>query len=680
MNDYLGKVSKVESGDNARAKSKTSSATGLYQTTKGTFAEMQKRYPWLAQATWEQHQSDPKLQQRVAKALTEFNEGEIKKHGHQVDDLTRYMYHFAGPTGANKLLTADPTAKVGDILGQRAAKANKELANLSVADLQNKFATKLGVSPPPTKEPSYLQGASAMMPWMMYRKGFAEGGGVKPWEQYKSEGASGAETAPKPEKKGFWNQVLSGTAKALNTRPEQVSGSLLDKGGLKIREKTPEEEKKGPTMAAKRAAHTLGTVQGGVADPIMAGMQMLPDKFGGDLANKQLKGYEDFRKELGGSGFDGSRLIGNVLSPIGLKGAQAVDKGFKAWGKSPSLVRQGATHGALAGALQPVINDSSLEGISVDEDEDQPGFWGEKAKQVGVGAGFGGVANKLLGPSASKFSNPKNLPATPQQLANQSKVPTDQVSQYRQMFPDADLTWGQSMGPRANQWEQRLSSTPFIGDVIRGAREKALRSQNVSMMNKALEPAGVKLNKGTQAGREMFDDAYTQLTSKYDDILDDVALHNPTQLRDKVYGTMKDGNYTPGVISDDYAKLSEAGKKQFDNLVEQGLFQKFGKDPQGNHSVRMTGRQFKNHEEGLKNTIDDYRQGIGEDRTIGRMLKNVLDETYQSLEGTTPQVTKQLKNLNKSYAQYKTLENASTASAQSGGVFNPLQTIKAATK
>jgi len=184
-----------------------------------------------------------------------------------------------------------------------------------------------------------------------------------------------------------------------------------------------------------------------------------------------------------------------------------------------------------------------------------------------------------------------------------------------------------------------------------------------------LEPAGIKLEKGTQAGREMFDDAYTKLGKQYDEVLDKSSLSDPVALRQKIQGTGKmdaDGNVDTGVIGDRYHSLSDEAQRRFDKIMENQFFKKFGKDPSGNHSVRMDGRQFKNHEEKLKDTIDSLKNGTGEERTMGKMLDDVLGTAYQSLQGETPEVANQLKKINKSYANFKTLETASTASAGLG--------------
>lgn len=945
--DFYERLAKIESGGDAKAKSKTSSATGLFQMTRGTFADLQKKYPFLAKYSWEEHANDPNIQKRFAQTLLKENEQALKGKGHEVNDLSRYLAHFAGASGADKLLRAPNQASLAQILGDKVAKANPTLAKMSIGQMKDFFANKLGIPssyentqkggmplesildysklsastspslkkpvadsksliptalaiansqpntwiakkggkapkkrkqkdeeestllpslltgssqsattplptpspvppmgmppampPPPQPQPqppappqqlSPLQQQQAlsqiqqqkMMPQAgrppappmggmpppppmggqppmpppagqppmggmptpqpmggqppmggqaptipqvpatpqvpqgmgrfrdttpalskiqgslertstrrenekaqqedtSERVGFKHGGkvryadgdqvvaqgGAKPWEMnWETTNASKAGTKPwevdwsnqEPAKKtskvtkagvegktfgekakNFLSQVLSNTASALNTRPEQITGFGLADPNFSIREKTPEEEKLPPTSAANRARRMAGVVQGAVIDPAMAVAQFLPGRGGEDLAKSQMEGYEDFRKQLGGEGFDASRLVGNVASPFAIKGAGAVDKLLNKTGAG--LFKRGAVQGSLGGALQPIVPSGEEEPAS-EEEGFGTGFLGKKAQQVGAGALFGGALNKLLGKAT--------LPASGGGVG-QAGSP---VERYRQAFPEANLTWGQNVGGRLNELEQKLTSMPFVGDIIKEARTKALHSQNVGMMNTALKDAGLKIDKGVKAGRELFDNAYDKLTHKYTQLLDDVHLADPQSLRAKIYGKMETGGgkglatpeqldnaYTPGVISQKYNQLSEAGQKRFDKIMEEGLFKKFGKDPQGNHSVRMTGEQFKRHEEDLKDTIDSLMHGGGEEREIGKMVKKALGEAYESLGSNNPQVANQLKQLNKSYAKYKTLENASTASGASQGVFTPAQTIRSAAR
>ena len=210
---------------------------------------------------------------------------------------------------------------------------------------------------------------------------------------------------------------------------------------------------------------------------------MVPGKGGEDVANAQLSGYENFRNQLGGKDeIDLARIGGNFAGPGGVKLASGIDSLLARTGAG--LFKRGAVQGAAAGAAQPVNPDESGKTDSLLSD---------KLSQVGSGALLGGSLNKLLGKTA-----PNSIAANKQ----------SNIDKYREMFPEADLTWGQHLGGRFNQFEQMMSSYPFVGNIIRDARNKAFESQNVGMMSHALKDAGITLDKGSQAGRGLFDQAY----------------------------------------------------------------------------------------------------------------------------------------------------------------------------
>ena len=936
--DFFTRLAQIESGGNANAKNQNSSATGLFQMTRGTFAELQKKYKNLKNISWEEHAKDPAIQRQFADALLRDNEAALSRKGHSVDDMSRYLAHFAGASGADKLLRADPNATMEQVLGQKAAAANKNLAGKTVAQLKEYFAKKMGVqsydnerkvrqpysnpesifdwsqvsasntrpssqaspvhsytsslmaiptataitsgrlatglgggsgsqtgqagvqnaaqggllhykrgkkvkkahlehsdeklpaaqdasappdisqferasspvdlkpvppalsplqqqatlsqimaqkqqaaqqmpgampppggpamgppgAPPPMAPPAPGQvspapppmappnpgglaqqsmqppNGPAMMappappvaqptissvdkalqqgtdlqtleedratkaaqkalglkqggmvlrykdgqtvgqsgPWEDYANASTNSSEAGPWQDYAAPTQGSSKTAQKaPVKdktfgekaKDFLGQVLEQTASSLNTRPEQLTGQKDANGLPTFREKTAQEATQGPTNAARRASRTAGFLQGAVADLPAAVAQMVPGKSAENVANSELSGYENFRKQLGTSeDTDLSRIVGNFAGPGGVKLASGIDSLLARTGAG--LFKRGAVQGAAAGAAQPV---------APDEQGKTDNLLSDKLLQTGGGSLLGGSLNKLLGKLA-----PGSIAANKQ----------SNIDRYREMFPDADLTWGQHVGGRLNQFEQMMSSYPFVGQIIRDARNKAFDSQNVGMMSHALKDAGITLDRGSRAGRGLFDQAYNKLTNQYSSLLEDAHLADPQALRAKIYGKMETGtgsslatpeqlsdSYKPGVISNQYNQLSEVGQKKFDKIMD-NFFAKFGKDPQGNHSLSLNGKQFKAHEEDFKDTIDSYLSGGGEDRAIGKMLKKSLGEMYNSLGSDTPGVADQLKKLNKSYAQYKVLENASTAAGASEGRFTPAQTIRAATK
>ena len=161
------------------------------------------------------------------------------------------------------------------------------------------------------------------------------------------------------------------------------------------------------TVAPDLEAPTSGIAMG-LRDPIDAGAQMLRrvvdgpignaiDTFGNWLASKGAPvapssgvqgvdnivkatnaGYEGNRAAEGESGFDGTRLVGNMLNPANYVGGGAIKaaQGVKA------LAFAGAKAGAASAALQPVL--------------DTGNFWQNKAGQAAVGGLTGAVATPVM--------------------------------------------------------------------------------------------------------------------------------------------------------------------------------------------------------------------------------------------------------------------------------------------
>lgn len=170
-----------------------------------------------------------------------------------------------------------------------------------------------------------------------------------------------------------------------------------------------------PAGPAGRAAEggMAGGIKMGLRDPFDAGAQMLRrvipepvaravDAAGNWLADQGLpvarssgvegvdkivrdvgQQYEADRAAAGREGFDGARLVGNVVSPVNLAIPSAA--GARTVGQ---LARTGAVAGAAGAAMQPVT-----EGTS--------DFWADKAKQAAGGAVAGGVMTPVLSKAAT---------------------------------------------------------------------------------------------------------------------------------------------------------------------------------------------------------------------------------------------------------------------------------------
>ena len=138
MDSYLKVVAKKESGgetDPVNARSKTSSASGKYQMTKGTFEGLVKQSKpgdRLYGKTFEDMQDSETLQNESMKILTEANMKGLEKAGFETSNSNMYLAHFLGLGGAKKALGADSNTLLTDVMSPAALKANSFLAKQGI--------------------------------------------------------------------------------------------------------------------------------------------------------------------------------------------------------------------------------------------------------------------------------------------------------------------------------------------------------------------------------------------------------------------------------------------------------------------------------------------------------------------------------------------------------------------
>lgn len=127
MSSYLKTVAMLESGGNANAKAGTSSASGMFQFTAGTWQQMTKE---MGKNYSLEDRFDPKKSAEVMEYFTSKQKGQLEKSiGREASSTDLYMSHFLGAGGAGKFINAmnqNPNAIAAD-LDPRAAAANKSI-------------------------------------------------------------------------------------------------------------------------------------------------------------------------------------------------------------------------------------------------------------------------------------------------------------------------------------------------------------------------------------------------------------------------------------------------------------------------------------------------------------------------------------------------------------------------
>jgi hypothetical protein len=124
LQDYARNTMRIESGGNANARSRTSSATGLFQFVEPTWKAVMPGVPF-SEAT------DPRQNTIAFIKLTERNVTHLERAlGRPPQDWEVYLAHFAGAGRAVTLLRADENTALSSIFDSNAMARNPHLGRL----------------------------------------------------------------------------------------------------------------------------------------------------------------------------------------------------------------------------------------------------------------------------------------------------------------------------------------------------------------------------------------------------------------------------------------------------------------------------------------------------------------------------------------------------------------------
>lgn len=122
----IDKIAQVESGGNANAKAKTSTASGVLQFTDNTWREGVKKYGNELGITM-RDKANPKAQKAIAAKMLEDNAQDLQTFlNRDPTESEIYLTHFLGLEGAKKLLRSPPSELAAKAF-PAAAKANKNI-------------------------------------------------------------------------------------------------------------------------------------------------------------------------------------------------------------------------------------------------------------------------------------------------------------------------------------------------------------------------------------------------------------------------------------------------------------------------------------------------------------------------------------------------------------------------
>jgi hypothetical protein len=263
---------------------------------------------------------------------------------------------------------------------------------------------------------------------------------------------------------------------------------------------------------------------------------------------------------------------------------------------------------------------------------------GGVAKDAAIGAVAGKVGDKVIGAAA--------------------RVIAPKVTPYAQKLMDAGvrLTPGQILGGTARTIEDKATSIPGVGDMIRNARVRGIQDFNTAAINRALAPIGKQVPAGL-TGRDAIDHAADALNQAYTGLLPNLRVNADQQLQTGVRNLTALGRNIP-----------QYGSKPITNFIKQEITPRFSQ------AGVMSGQSFKEVDSLLRQEAQNYSaSGSPNDRKLGQAFWQLRNEFKNALERSNPGAKTKLQAIDTGYANLVRVQNAAARPGAEPGIFTPSQ-------
>ena len=212
-------------------------------------------------------------------------------------------------------------------------------------------------------------------------------------------------------------------------------------------------------------------------------------------------------------------------------------------------------------------------------------------------------------------------------------------------------TVGQLMGGRTQVLEDKLTSTPILGDAIVNAKTAGLNQFNRALYQRALAPIGGDASnfpvgrEGLGRVRDALSNAYDDVLSRVTPVIDQQFVHDITRIRNT-------------------AMLTRPMREQLDQVIENQFAAKM--------AGQVTGQTAKEIESELSRLARGYRRDPSIDaRNLGQALEQMRGSMRQMLIRSNPNEAQALQAVDTGYANYVRLRDAASRVGAREGVISP---------
>ena len=246
----------------------------------------------------------------------------------------------------------------------------------------------------------------------------------------------------------------------------------------------------------------------------------------------------------------------------------------------------------------------------------------------------------MIGSGISKVINP-TIDASTRFLINNGITPTI----------------GQIAGGTLGSLENKLTTVPLVGDLIKSAQKSTVDDFNRAAYNRVLNPLGQNAD-NLPIGQEGVLALKNKLSDAYNNLLPKLNFRADPQYQGEIQNLTKmvnNGNLPPEIST------------QFNNILKNEVNSRM--TPAGT----MDGTTFKQVENSLVPKIRGYMGGTENERQLGSALTEALTSLRGNLSRSNPASATELNAINTGYANYARVRGAASMQGTADGVFTPAQ-------
>lgn len=331
-------------------------------------------------------------------------------------------------------------------------------------------------------------------------------------------------------------------------------------------------------------------------------------------------------EELGTSGYATAGEIIADLSAMAAGGSALRSAGLMS--KAPTLAKTILGNAAYSGATNSDRADAAMGGA------------------LGGAIGYGGA--KLAG----KIINP-----------NVTKGAQDVIDDGGAVTPGAILGGG------VKAVEDKLTSAPFMGDMIAGAQRRSIEQWNKGAINSVLKPIGKKLLKETKAGQEAIDEASKKVSKEYDKVLSRMNVRFDKEFAENVLFSEDPMRPALNTLAQ---SLSPKQLAKFDEILKNDILRHFN-----NPNRMVLGKTFKEVDSAVRNK---YKKLYKTDEKLATAVRQLHIELLNMAKRQNPGLGKRLDAADVAYAKLSRVRDAAQSLGREDGIFGPAELLRAVQK